>query len=184
VPQKPDGKPAGVERTSFTKSSAERIAKAVRKVEAGNRDTPGIGFGVRLQGVAKPSVLTLATYSGAWQIGSYKTVTLYGSQETALVKNWCQAAGAGNTNNITETRYVIFSPIKGTNSVIEIQTTPTSSSSCTHTLTLGSVDLSAIPGYDFNVIQMLGHSEGQTASTCSGGLRWYSITTCSTATSS
>lgn len=72
--QKPDGKPARTERVTFTKNASERIAKAVRRVEAGNRDAKGISFGVRLQGDAKKT-FRICTFTGAWSTGSFKTVT-------------------------------------------------------------------------------------------------------------
>ena len=48
--QKPDGKPARTERVTFTRPAAERIAKVVREVEAGDRDQAGLTFGVRTGG--------------------------------------------------------------------------------------------------------------------------------------
>jgi hypothetical protein len=71
--RKPDGKPAKVERVTFTRPAAERIAKVVREVEAGDRDQPGIAFG-SAPGVASKT-FRMGTFSGAWSIGSAKTVT-------------------------------------------------------------------------------------------------------------
>lgn len=72
MPQRPDGKAAGVERTTFTKNSAERIAKAVRAVEAGDRKSTGIGFGTRLQA---RSPIKVCTFTGSWATAAMKTVT-------------------------------------------------------------------------------------------------------------
>jgi len=72
--QKPDGKPARTERVTFTKPAAERIAKVVRAVEGGDRDTGPLSFGNR--GVAgNPKVFRVCTFTGAWAINDTKTVT-------------------------------------------------------------------------------------------------------------
>ena len=72
--KKPDGKPASVERVSFTRPAAERIGKAVRQVEAGNRDLGPIEWGPR-GGGADSKVFRVCTFTGAWAINSAKTVT-------------------------------------------------------------------------------------------------------------
>ena len=72
--KKPDGKPASVDRVSFTRPAAERIGKAVRKVEAGNRDLGPMEWGPRgVGGTSK--VFRVCTFTGAWSINSAKTVT-------------------------------------------------------------------------------------------------------------
>jgi len=72
--QKPDGKPARTERVTFTKPAAERIAKVVRAVEAGDRDCGPLTFGNR--GVTgNPKTFRVATFTGAWSIDATKTVT-------------------------------------------------------------------------------------------------------------
>ena len=124
--------------------------------------------------------LQVGTFTGNWQTGTYKTVTLQGSTQTASVYNWCNPAIGGNAASSDQSRYVIFGKASGTNSAVEIQMRSTSTQ-CDATLVLGSFDLSSLPGFDAGVIQLLGHDKQDTASTCSGGLQWYSITTCSTA---
>jgi len=74
VAKKPDGKPASVERVSFTRPAAERIGKAVRLVEAGDRDLGPIEWGPR-GGAASGKVFRVCTFTGAWAINSAKTVT-------------------------------------------------------------------------------------------------------------
>lgn len=169
---KPDGKPARTERVTFTRPAAERIAKVVRRVEQGDRGCEPLTFG---RGSEVPYRLRLGTFTGNWQTGSWQTVTLSGSTQTVSVYNWCNPALGGNTSSTTESRYVIFGRVQGTNSAVEIQLRTTQ---CTASLTLGSMDLTQLPGFDGSVIQMLGHAATDTASTCSGGLTWYSITTC------
>lgn len=163
----------------FTRPAADRIAKVVRKVEAGNRDGAPLVFDRVAAALGSP--LRLATFTGNWETATYTTVTLHGSTQTASVYNWCNPALGGNTESSTESRFVIFGKVSGTNSAVEIQMKATQ---CSDSLTLGSVDLRSLPNFDASVIQLLGHGEIDDSSTCSGGLQWYSITTCSTATAS
>jgi hypothetical protein len=171
VAQKPDGKPARVERVTFTRPAAERIAAVVREVEAGDRDIMPMGVSPRLQSAAFR--LRLATFTGNWETGTYKTVTLSGSTQTASVYNWCNPALGLGTSDTSCTRYVIFGKAGGTNSAVELQLQATCQ---TCHMTLGSFDLTQLPGYSTASIQLLGHN---TTGPC---LEWYSITTCSTAT--
>jgi hypothetical protein len=89
VAQRPDGKPAGVEKVAFTRPAAERIAKVVRAVESGRRDADGYGQGHRLQMLQRP-VFRMATFTGAWNIDALKTVTfkyVTTTPNTASVRN-------------------------------------------------------------------------------------------------
>jgi len=79
--RKPDGKPASVDRVSFTRPAAERIGKAVRQVEAGNRDLGPIEWGPR-GGAASGKVFRVCTFTGAWAINTDKTVTFRGVTST------------------------------------------------------------------------------------------------------
>ena len=72
--QKPDGKAARTERVTFTRPAAERIAKVVRAVEGGDRDTPGIYFG-SAPGAAGAKTFRVCTFTGAWSIGDTRSVT-------------------------------------------------------------------------------------------------------------
>jgi len=158
------------DRVTFTKGSAERIAQVVRIVEAGNRDTGGLPTSPRLGG--GNFRLNLATFTGNWQTGEYKVVTLQGSTNTTSVYNWCNPALGGDTASSTKTRYVIYGKVQGTQSAVEIQLRSTNQTCST---SIGGVDLTSFPNYSGNAIQLLGHNE----SAC---LQWYSITTCATAT--
>ena len=163
----------------FSRGSAQRIAKVVRIVEAGDRNQPGVTFDHPVpSAVAK---LKLATFTGNWQTGTYKTVTLQGSTNTASVYNWCNPAVGGDTASTTKTRFVIFGKVHGTNSVVEIQLKNTSE---TCVMTLGDMDMTAFPGYSAGALQLLGHSAADvtTNGTACASFTWYSITTCSTST--
>jgi hypothetical protein len=64
------------DRVTFTPGSADRIAKVVRIVEAGNRDATGYVASPRLQGGGGGASLKLCTFTGSWSVGSSKTLTL------------------------------------------------------------------------------------------------------------
>lgn len=99
--RKPDGKPKQTERMVFTRPAAERISRAVRAVEAGDRSQPGISFGSDPGGVRK--VFRICTFTGAWPIGSAITVTFKNQTTTPntvsatnLFANIATAAGTRN----------------------------------------------------------------------------------------
>lgn len=166
---------------NFTRPAAERIARVVRTVEGGNRDSTGPSIDRPWYGEAGPFRLRLGTFTGNWETAQWKVVTLTGVTNTVNVYNWCNPSLGANTSSTTETRYVIFGKVGGTQSAVEIQMR-SSSTQCTQTLVLGTLDLKTLPGFSSGEIQMLGHAAISTSSTCSGGLQWYSITTCSTST--
>ena len=73
--RKPDGKPASVDRVSFTRPAAERIGKAVRQVEAGDRDLGAIEWGPRGAGGGAGKVFRVCTFTGAWAVDTANVVT-------------------------------------------------------------------------------------------------------------
>lgn len=74
--QRPDGGSAKVQRVNFTQPAAERIAKVVRLVEQGNRDSSGIAWNPRMEGGrGGGKVFRVATFTGDWDKNSSKTVT-------------------------------------------------------------------------------------------------------------
>lgn len=158
------------DRVTFTRPAAERIGKVVRIVEAGDREASPYAVDVRLENSG--SKLRLATFTGDWQTGSFKVVTFTTGTSTATTEvfNWTTpVVGAGSSSACS--RYVIFGKVAGTASLLEVQLHPTCQ---TCVLSFGSLDLTALPNYSANAIQLLGHNE----SAC---LQWYSITTCFTA---
>ena len=68
------GQAAGKSFVSFSRGAAQRIAKAVRVVEAGDRNQPGLTFDHPQFG-ATAKLFRICTYDGSWPIGSTKTVT-------------------------------------------------------------------------------------------------------------
>jgi hypothetical protein len=96
---KPDGSAARTERVTFTKPAAERIAKVVRAVEGGDRDTGPLTFGNR--GVAgNPKLFRVCTFTGAWSINATKTVTFKNQTATpntvAAVNLFCGLDPSGS----------------------------------------------------------------------------------------
>ena len=158
------GAKAGQDRVSFTKASAERIADAVRRVEAGNRDgTPFISAPRDFGGGGKN--IKKGTFTGSWDIGSTKIVELCGSTNTAEVTNLSVHIMDGSGTNTSE-QSVLFAKVCGTNVAVELPM-----DQCKN---IGGA-VNKIAGFDASKIQILGHDED-------GCLLWYEITTCATAT--
>jgi hypothetical protein len=74
----------------FDRSSAERIANAVRKVEIGDRSESPLRFDVVAPSQQQRKVFRIATFTGAWPINATKTVTFKyqsATPNTAVVTN-------------------------------------------------------------------------------------------------
>lgn len=91
------GQAAGNGRfVKFTHGAAQRIAKAVRAVEGGDRNQPGITFD-HPSPSASAKVFRIATFDGVWSIGGSKTVTFkYQSStpNTAVATNLFATVGS------------------------------------------------------------------------------------------
>lgn len=75
-------------RAVFTLEAAERIASAVRKVEAGNRDEAPLSF--RRVDFTRSRPIRMAKFSGVWPINDTKVVTFLNktnAPNTAVVSN-------------------------------------------------------------------------------------------------
>jgi hypothetical protein len=144
------GQAAGRQFVSFTRPAAQRIAKVVRTVEAGNRTQPGIEFDHPIQ---QPTfrLIRQATFSGAWGVNSTAVVTFV-QAPTATVNATNLTWPLGGCTQSTTTCIV---GKEGTN------------------WWLITPSLPSLPGFSSSNIQMLGH-------TSSGCMRWYDIATCST----
>lgn len=93
--QKPDGKPARVERVTFTRPAADRIAKVVREVEQGDRGAEPLTFR-RFGGTPVPSVKH-CRWTADWAIDSTATITLMAATHvTATATNVFLGAGPGS----------------------------------------------------------------------------------------
>lgn len=153
--QKPDGKAAKTERVVFTLSAAERISKAVRIVESGDRDATGLSFG-RPGNSPAGKVLRLATVTGQWATASTAVVTFY---------------------NVTNTP----NTVSATNLYLPIDVATGKTAECViakggTAWYLTSVNFTKLKSFSAGEVQVFGHNT-------SGYAQWYSISTCSTSTS-
>jgi hypothetical protein len=73
VAASPDGGAARSSGVRFTKASADRVAKAVRTVELGSRDSQGLHYDKALGGGGK--VFRVCEFTGTWSIDATKTIT-------------------------------------------------------------------------------------------------------------
>ena len=72
--QKPDGKRPG-QRVSFTRQGADRIARVVRTVEAGDKRAEPLRFGPRLAAPAA-GIIRVCTFTASWDKNTEQTITL------------------------------------------------------------------------------------------------------------
>lgn len=107
--------------TQFELGSARRIARVVRAVEQQRPPAKPLSFEPILP-TSGGSGLYIGTFTGEWQTGTYRTVTLLGSTQTASVLNWAVPAVGFSTASGVTSRYVIFSTVRGTHSVVEVAT--------------------------------------------------------------
>jgi len=91
------GQAAGKSFVSFSRPAAQRIAKAVRTVEAGDRNQPGLTFDhPQFGGVA---LFRTATFTGSWSIGGVKNVTYKYMTGTANATNDLMNLPSAGTRN-------------------------------------------------------------------------------------
>jgi hypothetical protein len=79
------GQAAGKSFVTFSRGAAQRIAKAVRTVEGGDRNQPGLTFDHPQFG--NGALIRSATFSGSWGIGGTKNVTYKYMTGTANATN-------------------------------------------------------------------------------------------------
>ena len=100
--QQPDGKGAKTERVTFTRPAAERIAKAVRKVEQGDRGASPLRFD-RIGGDGGGVGIRACTFTGSWSIGETISVTFQGitaTPNTAVATNQLFTIGDACTTQV------------------------------------------------------------------------------------
>lgn len=150
------------ERVAFNRVDAERIARAVRKSEAGDRDEAPLRFRRVVESGGRSTPLKLGTFQGNWSTGELKTVTLHGVTATASVLNLTiPIAGV----DAAETHFVIFGRVEHTTDLLAIEIQQPED--C---LRIGGDDLSQIAGFATGQQQILGHD-----GSC---LKWYDVHTC------
>jgi hypothetical protein len=69
------------DRVVFLRPDAERIARAVRTVEAGKRDETPLRFARTVEG-GRQKIFRVCTFTGAWPINSSKAITFRGVTAT------------------------------------------------------------------------------------------------------
>lgn len=149
------------DRVTFTKASAERIAQAVRIVEAGNRDTGGLPTAPRFgSGGGGGAPIRLCGWTANWYLNASTLVTFSSGGATATAENVFFGVGPG-AGWVAKDAGV---------------------------WKLISCKLSDQPGFDGTETQLLGHiavtaCEGECSDNIyANTLQWYSVTTCATAT--
>ena len=187
--KKPDGKPQG-QVVSFTRGAADRIAKVVRTVERGDTSAEGLRFTRVGDGGPGAKAIRVVTFTGSWSKDSAKVVTFKfqtTTPNTVSATNLLCAIDGDTASTSASTVAIIGKD--GTAWYYVNHECNTS----TCTLTLGGFDVTQISGYNAGEIQLLGHDTGDTEQygegydddECEGpSLRWFSITTCATATAS
>ena len=104
------------DRVQCTRESAERIADVVRTVELA--PTPGRPLSFEQMAVASTrKTFRMATFSGAWSIGSAKVVTLRGSTATLSATNLLLNVPSAGTRNCAIAKdgtawYLVFPQVK------------------------------------------------------------------------
>jgi hypothetical protein len=91
------GQGAGKSFVSFSRPAAQRIAKAVRVVEGGNRTQPGLTYDHPMPGGG--AVIRTATFTGSWSIGATKNVTYKYMTGTANATNDLMNLPSAGTRN-------------------------------------------------------------------------------------
>lgn len=147
---------------------AIRVTNTIAPKTSGPHQEP------RLQELNRVTRILRGTVATAtWAIGETKAITIEGTTETVSVTNYCTPI-RGDTA-ATQELTVVFAPVQGTMTAVEVEQP-------TCTLTIGGIDLTAIPNYSQGVTQVLGHL-GLTATTntvdaCYHSLRWFTVTNC------
>lgn len=148
----------------------EKLRVTIDRVDEmpyGRRPTP---IPTRFEDVPRGGLkLSRGTFTGSWSIGQTLAVTIHGSTNTISVTNYCSPIVG--SSNATQSCNVVFGSVMGTVSVVEIQQP-------TCTLSVNGLDMTQLPGYDANYVQLLGHGMGAMGGTACAGLRWYSVTQC------
>ena len=135
--QRPDGRSSG-QRVSFTRQGADRIARVVRTVEAGDKKGAGLSFNPRLRPIPQAGdsdIFRVAAFTGSWSVDSTATIEFIDpvhSNATATAINYfCGIAGgevgvAKNASNVwhliawkMETATAVFVTATATTAVLE-----------------------------------------------------------------
>lgn len=78
---------AGRSFVRFTRSAGERVARSVMGFEKMSDAASGLSFEHVTPALVNAKVFRIATFTGAWEINTFKTVTFRNSTNTASVEN-------------------------------------------------------------------------------------------------
>jgi hypothetical protein len=164
----------------FSADDAKRIGRAVRVVERlppqlqnTGPATPEVSRGVRL-------LLAKHESSNGWAVNASAVVTIQNgtpgsvaSASTIVAYNQFLTIPSGTA---CTTRWVAL----GHNGFgwYAVAREPACTSTCS--MSVAGIDFAAVTSFDATKVQILGHDGGTSTSVCAS-LRWYDITTCSTA---
>lgn len=164
-------------RVDFTRGAAERIARAVRIVEQGERDQTGPRYGIREEAQVPP-IVRYACWSADWTRHSTVVIRLASAELCGISDENSQApdegdcACPGNVNcdpdATTAIAYNIFLGVgPGHGAVLKCQTPDFSG------WHLISADLTKQPGWQCGVVKILGSDADNIC-------RWYQADDCPT----
>ena len=112
---------ASTKSVTFSRQAAQRIAKAVRTVEGGNRNQPGIRFDHPMP--SSGVTFQVATFTGAWSLNTSKTVEFYNitsTPNTASVTNLLLEVPALSTSTNSPT-VCFIAKARGTWQLLNVQ---------------------------------------------------------------
>lgn len=98
----------------FSRASAQRIAKAVRHVEAGDRGQPPVKFEHQVIGA---KVFRICTFTGSWTKGTQHVTTFYNitsTPNTVAATNIFVDVNSCNTNSTSATAACAIARYAGT----------------------------------------------------------------------
>lgn len=123
-----------VEKVAFTRPAADRIARAVRIVEAGQRDAGPVNIDGRLQGYQSKDV-RLCSWTGSWAPLTVKDITFATAPAvTVTARNVFMGVGGGSGVVIRDREWCLV-----------------------------AVNMTAQAGYIDNEMQLFGHDESEIA---------------------
>ena len=156
----------------FNENDAKRIGRAVRHIERGAQRIE-LG-GPNADGAAPGVRLLIAKHEGqSWPTGSTAVVTIYNGELGSAVSALTMVAYNQYISFSADTNCTARWVALGHNGFAWHPVD--SQSDCgTCNYEVGGVDFRVFPGYERTAVQMLGHDGG-------GCVKWFNITTCSTA---
>ncbi len=164
-------------RVDFTRGAAERIARAVRIVETGERDGAPLTFKRPFEagggGGAPP--IRIGKTPCDWAVGQCVTITLWGGEGTCTPTQTSPTATIENVRNLShdvaqDSWVAIGKAADGQWYLVEAGS-PEDSESCRQTI--GGEDFTKWSGWNGSAVQLLGHDEN-------GCLKWYDVNACET----